>query len=33
MTEPTRDVTVSRWFDAPVELVYRAFADPDQLAA
>ena len=29
--EPTEDLTISRVFDAPPELVYRAFADPDQL--
>lgn len=32
MTE-TRDAIISRWFDAPVELVWRAFTDPDQLAS
>lgn len=33
MTKPgTTDLIVSRVFDAPRELVYRAFVDPDQLA-
>ena len=32
MTEDTFEVRIDRWFDAPVELVYRAFIDPDQLA-
>ena len=27
----THEITISRIFDAPPELVYRAFADPDQL--
>jgi uncharacterized protein YndB with AHSA1/START domain len=27
----TQDISVSRVFDAPPELVYRTFADPDQL--
>ncbi len=27
----TREITISRIFDAPPELVYRAFVDPDQL--
>lgn len=27
----THEITVSRIFDAPPELVYRAFVDPDQL--
>ena len=32
MNEATRhDITISRRFDAPRELVYRAFVDPDQL--
>ena len=32
MTEGTKhDITISRIFDAPRELVYRAFVDPDQL--
>jgi len=26
-----RDITISRIFDAPREIVYRAFVDPDQL--
>jgi len=25
------EITISRTFDAPRELVYRAFVDPDQL--
>ena len=34
MTEsPTAQLVISREFDAPVDLVYRAFTDPDQLAA
>jgi len=28
----TSEITISRVFDAPRELVYRAFTDPDQLA-
>jgi uncharacterized protein YndB with AHSA1/START domain len=32
MTDTTHEVTISRYFDAPVELVYKAFLDPDQLA-
>ncbi len=32
MTETTYDVEISRYFDAPPELVYRAFTDPEQLA-
>jgi uncharacterized protein YndB with AHSA1/START domain len=34
MTEskPTADVVITRIFDAPRELVYQAFVDPDQLA-
>jgi len=32
VTEGTKhDITISRIFDAPRELVYRAFVDPDQL--
>lgn len=31
MTE-TYDVSISRYFDAPPELVYRAFTDPEQLS-
>ena len=32
MTHETRhEITISRLFDAPPELVYRAFVDPDQL--
>ncbi len=34
MTQPagTTDLVISRIFDAPRELVYQAFTDPDQLA-
>lgn len=32
MTETTHEITISRVFDAPPELVYRAFVDPDQLS-
>lgn len=34
MTEPAgfRELEITRYFDAPRELVYRAFVDPDQLA-
>ena len=32
MTEPTYEVTISRYFDAAPELVFRAFTDPEQLA-
>lgn len=34
MTDPTtdRELVITRTFDAPRELVYRAFTDPDQLA-
>lgn len=32
MTETTYDVSISRYFDASPELVYRAFTDPQQLA-
>ncbi|KRC65254.1 hypothetical protein ASE12_11065 [Aeromicrobium sp. Root236] len=32
MTETTYEVNISRYFDAPPELVYRAFSDPEQLA-
>ena len=32
MSEDTRDAQASRWFNAPIELVWRAFTDPDQLA-
>jgi uncharacterized protein YndB with AHSA1/START domain len=28
----THEITISRVFDAPPELVYRAFVDPDQLS-
>jgi uncharacterized protein YndB with AHSA1/START domain len=27
----THEITITRFFDAPPELVYRAFVDPDQL--
>jgi len=30
--EPTYELEISRLFDAPRELVYQAFVDPDQLA-
>jgi uncharacterized protein YndB with AHSA1/START domain len=30
--EPTYELEISRIFDAPRELVYQAFVDPDQLA-
>ncbi|SBT45175.1 SRPBCC family protein [Micromonospora auratinigra] len=32
-TTATQELVVTRVFDAPRELVYRAFVDPDQLAA
>lgn len=32
-TTETQDLVITRVFDAPPELVYRAFTDPDQLAA
>ena len=32
MTETTYDVSISRYFDASPELVYRAFTDPQQLS-
>lgn len=32
MTETTYEVSISRYFEAPPELVYRAFTDPDQIA-
>jgi uncharacterized protein YndB with AHSA1/START domain len=32
MTEPMYELALSRVFDAPRDLVYRAFTDPDQLA-
>ena len=32
MTETTYEVEISRYFDAPPEIVYRAFTDPEQLA-
>jgi len=31
-TSPATELVISRVFDAPRELVYRAFTDPDQLA-
>ncbi len=31
-TTPTTELVINRVFDAPRELVYRAFTDPDQLA-
>jgi uncharacterized protein YndB with AHSA1/START domain len=32
MTEPMYELALSRVFDAPRDLVYQAFTDPDQLA-
>jgi uncharacterized protein YndB with AHSA1/START domain len=32
MTDSTYEVVISRYFDAPVEMVYQAFVDPDQIA-
>jgi uncharacterized protein YndB with AHSA1/START domain len=32
MTAATRDVLISRWFDAPVAEVWAAFVDPAELA-
>ncbi|GAA3519488.1 SRPBCC family protein [Aeromicrobium panaciterrae] len=32
MTDTTYEVNISRYFDAPPELVYRAFTDPEQLS-
>jgi len=32
MTKPTKELVITRIFDAPRELVYQAFTDPDQLA-
>jgi uncharacterized protein YndB with AHSA1/START domain len=32
MTQTTQEMVITRVFDAPRELVYRAFTDPDQLA-
>ena len=32
MTDTARDVVLTRWFDAPVDRVWRAFTDPDELA-
>ena len=32
MTDTTYEVVLSRYFDAPPDLVYRAFVDPEQLA-
>jgi uncharacterized protein YndB with AHSA1/START domain len=31
MTDSTYEVVISRYFDAPVEAVYQAFVDPDQI--
>ncbi len=31
MSKETEEISISRIFDAPPELVYRAFVDPDQL--
>jgi len=33
MTTETPDLSISRVFDAPRALVYRAFTDPEQVAA
>jgi uncharacterized protein YndB with AHSA1/START domain len=33
MTEATQELVISRVFDAPRELVYKAFTDPDQISA
>ena len=33
MNTETAQLVISRVFDAPRELVYRAFTDPDHLAA
>jgi uncharacterized protein YndB with AHSA1/START domain len=33
MSDNTTDLVITRIFDAPRELVYRAFVDPDQLSA
>jgi uncharacterized protein YndB with AHSA1/START domain len=33
MTETAQDLVIEREFDAPRDAVYRAFVDPDQLAA
>ena len=33
MTETAQELVIEREFDAPREAVYRAFVDPDQLAA
>lgn len=32
MTKPDKELVITRIFDAPRELVYQAFVDPDQLA-
>ena len=32
MTESTKQLEITRVFDAPRELVYKAFTDPDQIA-
>ena len=29
---PTKELVITRTFDAPREIVYRAFVDPDRLA-
>jgi uncharacterized protein YndB with AHSA1/START domain len=31
-TEPTEEIVITRIFDAPRELVYQAFTDPDQIS-
>ena len=33
MNEEMQELVISRVFDAPRELVYKAFTDPDQLSA
>ena len=33
MTETAQELVIEREFDAPRDRVYRAFVDPDQLAA
>ena len=33
MSDATADLVITRIFDAPRAMVYRAFTDPDQLAA
>src|SRR5689334_6095785 len=32
MSDPTFELRLSRWFDAPPALVFRAFTDPGQLS-